>query len=315
MSVNEAVNRNSDLSEGKRPIWTLIVLWTFVILPFLAVIAAVPLSWGGGLNWTQVLIGGFFYLFTGIGVTVGFHRYFTHGAFKAKRWLRITLAVAGSMAVEGPIIQWVANHRRHHKYSDQEGDPHSPWRFGESAWGLTKGLLYAHVGWMGNRDQTNQVRFAKDLFDDKDINLINKLSLPFMVLSFILPALFGGLITGSWQGALAALLWAGIIRVGLLHHITWSINSVCHVYGERPFKTTKGDKAANFWPLAIFSFGESWHNSHHADPTCARHGVEKGQIDISARAIWLFEQFGWVSDVRWPKKERFEKLRFEPTKK
>src|SRR5438552_2110500 len=179
------------LTEGKQSTGILVALWAFVVIPFLALIAAVPVAWGGWLGWTDVAIAAVCYVTAGLGITVGFHRYLTHGSFKAKRWLRITLAIAGSTAVQGEVIQWVADHRRHHAYSDLEGDPHSPWRFG----------------------------------------------------------------TG-------------------------------------------------FWALAILSFGESWHNLHHADPTCARHGVLRGQIDASARLIWIFEKFGWVRDVRWPRPER-----------
>jgi stearoyl-CoA desaturase (Delta-9 desaturase) len=201
-------------------------------------------------------------------------------------------------------VQWVADHRRHHAYSDLEGDPHSPWRFGETFWGLTKGLFHAHVGWLFSRELSNQARFAPDLVADKDINRVDKLFPLITAASLLTPALAGGLITWSWQGALTAFFWGGLVRVSLLHHITWAINSICHVVGERPFELREGDKAANFWPLALLSFGESWHNLHHADPTCARHGVLKGQLDITARTIWFFEKFGWVRDVRWPKPER-----------
>ena len=292
------------LTEGPQARGVLIALYAFVIVPFLAVLAAVPVAWGGWLSWTDIAIGSVFYVVSGLGITVGFHRYFTHGAFKAKRWLRIALALAGSVAIEGNIIQWVADHRRHHAFSDQDGDPHSPWRFGTGYWALTKGLFFAHMGWMFSRERSNRARFAPDLIADRDIDRIDK-AFPLIVLfSTLGPALAGGLITWSWQGALTAFFWAGIIRIGLLHHITWSINSVCHVYGERPFEVRNGDKASNFWPLAIVSFGESWHNLHHADPTCARHGVLRGQIDISARTIWLLEKAGAAYDVRWPRPER-----------
>jgi stearoyl-CoA desaturase (delta-9 desaturase) len=139
---------------------------------------------------------------------------------------------------------------------------------------------------------------------DKDIQRVDKLFMPLVAISLVAPAAVGGLVTWSWHGALTAFFWAGLVRIGLLHHVTWSINSICHVYGERPFETRDGDRASNFWPLAILSFGESWHNLHHSDPTCARHGVMKGQLDISARTIWIFEKFGWASDVRWPKRDR-----------
>ncbi|HZN78023.1 MAG TPA: fatty acid desaturase [Micromonosporaceae bacterium] len=292
------------LTTGRQPTGILVALWAFVVIPFVALIAAVPVAWGGWLTWTDVAIFSVMYLVAGVGVTVGFHRYLTHGSFKAKRWLRVTLAVAGSFAIEGDVTQWVADHRRHHAYSDAEGDPHSPWRYGSTVWGLTKGLLYAHVGWLFHREMSNRERFAPDLLVDKDIRRVGKLFPLMVVISMLAPTVAGGLITWSWQGALTAFFWAGLVRVSLLHHVTWSINSICHVVGERPFETRDGDKATNFWPLAIISFGESWHNLHHADPTCARHGVLRGQIDPSARTIWLFEKFGWAYDVRWPKPER-----------
>jgi stearoyl-CoA desaturase (delta-9 desaturase) len=293
------------LTEGKQSLSILIALWYFVLVPFLAVLAAIPVAiMGGWLSWTDAAIGLVFYIVSGLGITVGFHRYFTHGSFKAKRWLRVTLAVAGSFAIEGNVIQWVADHRRHHAFSDQEGDPHSPWRFGDSFWGLTKGLFFAHVGWMFSRELGNRARFAPDLLADKDLRRVDKLFPALVAISMLTPAVAGGLITWSWQGALTAFFWASLVRVAVLHHITWSINSVCHVYGERPFEVRQGDKASNFWPLAIVSFGESWHNLHHSDPTCARHGVLPGQVDISARAIWVFEKVGAAYDVRWPKPDR-----------
>jgi stearoyl-CoA desaturase (delta-9 desaturase) len=292
------------LTEGKQSTGILIALWAFVVIPFLALIAAVPVAWGGWLGWSDVVIAIVMYTVSGMGITIGFHRYLTHGSFKAKRWVRVMLAVAGSLAVQGEVIQWVADHRRHHAYSDVEGDPHSPWRFGATFQGLTKGLLHAHVGWLFSRELSNRDRFAPDLVADPDIKRVDRYFPWLTATSLLAPALAGGLVTWSWQGALTAFFWAGLVRVSFLHHITWSINSICHVVGERPFELREGDKAANFWPLAILSFGESWHNLHHADPTCARHGVLRGQLDISARTIWFFEKFGWVRDVRWPKPER-----------
>jgi stearoyl-CoA desaturase (Delta-9 desaturase) len=292
------------LTEGKQPIGVLIALWTFVVIPFVALIAAVPVAWGGWLSWVDVGIALFFYYLSGMGVTIGFHRYLTHGSFKAKRPLRVALTIAGSLAVQGNVVQWVADHRRHHAFSDIEGDPHSPWRYGESVRGLIKGLFHAHMGWMFHRELSNRARFAPDLLADKAVARVDKLFPLWVAISMLAPAAIGGLITWSWAGALTAFFWGSLVRVSLLHHVTWSINSVCHVFGERPFFAREGDKATNFWPLAIISFGESWHNLHHADPTCARHGALRGQIDATARAIWVFEKLGWVYDVRWPKPDR-----------
>jgi stearoyl-CoA desaturase (delta-9 desaturase) len=282
-----------------------ITMWVFVILPFIALIAAVPLAWGSGMTIVDLTTAIVVYLVAGFGVTAGFHRYLTHGSFKTRRWLRVTLAVAGSLAVQGSPTQWVANHRRHHAFSDRIGDPHSPWRYGTTVLALLKGLGYAHVGWMLRRELSNRSRFAPDLVADRDMRVVGRLFGPLVVVSLAGPAVVGGLVTGTWSGALTAFFWAGLVRMAMLHHVTWAVNSVCHVFGKRPFASK--DKATNFWPLAIMSFGESWHNSHHADPTGARHGVLRGQIDPSARLIWFFEKLGWAYDVRWPNPERMSK--------
>jgi stearoyl-CoA desaturase (delta-9 desaturase) len=273
-------------------------MYAFVVVPFLAVAAAVPVVWGWGLTWVDVALAAVFYVVTVLGVTVGFHRHFTHGSFKAVRPLRIALALAGSMAIQGPVVQWVADHRRHHAFSDRAGDPHSPWRFGTDTRALLKGMGHAHVGWLFERKKTNTARYAPDLLKDQALSTTSRLFVVWAAISVLLPALLGGLITMSWQGAVTAFFWAGLVRIGLSHHVTWSINSLCHTIGNRPFSSR--DRSTNFWPLAILSMGESWHNLHHADPTCARHGVLRGQIDISARLIWIFEKLGWARDVKWP---------------
>jgi stearoyl-CoA desaturase (delta-9 desaturase) len=239
-----------------------------------------------------------FYFLTLLGVTVGYHRHFTHGSFKANKPLRVALAAVGGMAVQGPVVQWVADHRRHHAFADREGDPHSPWRYGSGTRNLVKGMWHAHLGWLFDRRQTNAERYAPDLLKDTGLRRTSRLFIVWAFLSLALPAVIGGLVTASWTGAWTAFFWAGLVRVALLHHVTWSINSVCHVVGDRPFVSR--DRATNFWPLAILSAGESWHNLHHADPTCARHGVLRGQIDISARVIWVFEKLGWAHGVKWP---------------
>ena len=278
-------------------------VFVFVLVPLLALVAAVPFAWGWGLSLLDVGIGAAFYLVSGLGITVGFHRHFTHGSFKANRPLRIALAVAGSLAIEGSVIKWVADHRRHHKYADAEGDPHSPWRFGDDWRSVAKGLYYAHMAWMFlSEEKTSPKRFAPDLLKDKDIVRVDRLFIPLVLFSLLAPAAIGGLVTMSWWGAFTAFFWAGLVRVALLHHVTWSINSICHTIGEENFEVR--DRSRNVWWLAIPSFGESWHNLHHADPTCARHGVLKGQVDISARIIWAFEKLGWATKVRWPNAER-----------
>jgi stearoyl-CoA desaturase (Delta-9 desaturase) len=294
------------LTTGDRPRSAQMLVYLFLLVPMAALIAAIPAAWGWGLGPVDIALAASFWVISGLGVTVGFHRFFTHSAFKANRAVKIALAIAGMLSVQGPVITWVADHRRHHAFSDREGDPHSPWLFGTSAAALAKGFWHSHMGWMFERDMTNEDRFAPDLLKDRDVMRLNQLFAVWTAASFLLPAVLGGLITWSWWGAFTAFFWAGLVRVSFLHHITWSVNSICHMIGERPFKSR--DRAANFWPLAILSFGESWHNSHHADPTCARHGVLRGQLDISARVIWALEKLGWAWKVRWPNEKRLARI-------
>jgi stearoyl-CoA desaturase (Delta-9 desaturase) len=291
---------------GRRGLGQHIGVYVFVTVPLVALIAAVPFAWGWGLGWSDVVLATVFYMVSGLGVTVGYHRHFTHGSFKANRPLRIALAIAGSLAMQGPVIKWVADHRRHHAFSDKEGDPHSPWLYGTNARAVARGFWHSHMGWLFERDCTNEERFTPDLLVDQDIRRIDRLFWLWSTLTLVVPALLGGLLTWSWWGALTALFWAGLVRVALLHHVTWSINSICHMIGDQPFVAR--DRSRNVWPLAVLSFGESWHNLHHADPTCARHGVRRGQVDISARVIWALEKLGWARDVRWPTARRLAKL-------
>jgi stearoyl-CoA desaturase (Delta-9 desaturase) len=282
------------------------VVRLLVFVPLAALLAAVPLAWGWGLSWVDIGLAALFYFVTCVGVTLGFHRYFTHRAFKADRPMRVALAIVGSMAFQGPIITWVADHRRHHAFTDKEGDPHSPWLFGTSPAAVVKGFWHSHFGWMLEHEVTNPARFAPDLLADPDIKRINRQFPLWSTLSLLAPAVLGGLLTWSWWGAVTALFWAGLVRIGVLHHVTWSVNSICHMIGTRPW--TVRDRSTNFWPLAIATMGESWHNLHHADPTCARHGIGRGQIDVTARVIWIFEKLGWVREVRWPTPRRLARL-------
>jgi len=294
------------LVEGRKSVLEQSLVIAFMIIPVVALVAAVALTWGWGITLLDVVIATIAYFGTGLGVTVGFHRHFTHKSFKATRPLKVALAVTGSLAFQGSIVSWVADHRRHHAFSDKEGDPHSPWLFGTGPLAIARGFWHAHMGWLFDRDKTNARRFAPDLLADRDVAAVDRQFVLLTVVSLGVPALLGGLLSWSWWGALTAFLWGGLVRVGLLHHVTWSINSICHMAGRRPFGTR--DRSANVWWLAVLSFGESWHNLHHADPTCARHGVKRGQIDMSARLIWLFEKFGWVHSVRWPTPQRLERL-------
>jgi stearoyl-CoA desaturase (Delta-9 desaturase) len=288
-----------------------VILAVFIGVPFVALLAAMPVAGVlGWISWLDVGLAAGMYVISGHGVTVGYHRYFTHGSFKANRPLRVALALAGSLAVEGDVNTWVADHRRHHRFSDREGDPHSPWRYGQSVPALVKGLVHAHVGWMFDPERTDKPRYIPDLLRDRDMVRISRAFPALIAVSLLLPPLIAGLATWSWSGAATAFFWASLVRVGLLHHVTWSINSICHAIGQRPF--TSRDHAGNVRWLAVLSMGESWHNLHHADPTCARHGVLRGQLDSSARLIRWLEQVGWVSAVRWPTPRRLAHRRADP---
>lgn len=286
------------------------VVYLFVIGPVVALIAAIVLAiLGNGITWLDFGLAAFMYIVSVHGTTIGFHRYFTHKSFKANRPLKIALAVTGSLAVEGSVTEWVAQHRKHHQFADAEGDPHSPWRFGTSPMAVLKGLWWAQCGWLFDRRVADIVpKYAPDLQADKDIQKVTKHFGWIIAFSIAFPPLFAFAVTGgNWMAGLTALLWASFVRMLLVHHVTWSTNSICHMFGDRPFKSR--DKATNFWPLALLTMGEAWHNLHHADPTSARMGVDRFQIDSSARLIWVFEKFGWATDVRWPSKARLDSKR------
>ena len=277
---------------------------TIVAVPFAGLGVAVWLAWGRGLNLADVLMAVVFYVITGLGVTIGFHRLLTHRSFTAVPALRVALAVAGSMSFEGEVIGWVAIHRRHHAFTDRPGDPHSPYRYGTSLAAQLRGLAHAHMGWLLRDDPTSPERYAPDMTADPAMRAVSASFPALCALSLALPFGAGWLIGGTWRTALLGLLWAGLVRVTVLQHVTWSVNSLCHVFGSRPFATRRHDRATNLWPLALVSFGESWHNMHHSDPACARHGAEPGQIDISAAVIRVFERLGWATGVRWPVPDR-----------
>ena len=216
------------------------------------------------------------------------------------------------MSFQGGVIGWVAIHRRHHAFADRPGDPHSPYRYGTSLAGQLRGLAHAHTGWLLRDDPTPPERYAPDMTADPAMRAVSAAFPALCALSLALPFGAGWLIGGTWRAALAALLWAGLARVTVLQHVTWSVNSLCHVFGSRPFATRRYDRATNLWPLALVSFGESWHNMHHSDPACARHGAEPGQIDISAAVIRVFERLGWATGVHWPVPARLTARRRNP---
>ena len=286
--------------DAKPPtIWPQRLVTALILLSPIVALGVVASGWlSGSFAWRNIIVAGVFYVVVGHAVTIGFHRLFTHKSFEANRPLKVTLAILGSMAMQGSLIGWVAAHRRHHMFTERDGDPHSPSRPASQPFGRLRGLSHAHVGWLFDRSSTTREKYAPDLLADRDIVLIDRLFLPLSILTFTLPFGIGYALTGSFTGGLAMFLWAGLLRVGLLHHVGWSTNSVCHMFGTRPFKTQ--DSSTNFAPLAVLSMGEAWHNAHHAFPAMARHGVDRHQLDTSAMMIRVFERLGWATHVRWP---------------
>jgi stearoyl-CoA desaturase (Delta-9 desaturase) len=279
--------------------WQRIAMVIATVLPLVGLGVAIVGLWGWGVGTVDLVLLAGFYFFTGLGVTVGFHRLFTHQSFKAPKAVRALLAVAGSMAIQGAVIDWVATHRRHHAYSDRRGDPHSPHVDAEGGTvGLLRGLWYAHVGWMFAPEVTIQRAWAPDLLRDPAVARVSR-AFPWMILaSFAAPTVLGGLITMSFTGALTGLLWGGLVRVFLLHHVTWSINSICHVFGTRPFESH--DEARNNPVMALLGFGEGWHNAHHAFPASARHGLRWWEFDQSWIVIRLLSLLGLARDIKLP---------------
>jgi stearoyl-CoA desaturase (delta-9 desaturase) len=269
----------------------------FMIIPVVALVAAVMLTWGWGITLLDVVIATIAYFGTGLGVTVGFHRHFTHKSFKATRPMKVALAITGSLAFQGSIVSWVADHRRHHAFSDKEGDPHSPHvDHGVGFKGALKGLLHAHVGWLFIHTQRGlKTRYAPDLLADKVVKKINDTFIVWAFAGLILPFILGWLIGGTVTDALTGLLWGGAVRMLVMHHATYSINSLCHFFGRQRFST--GDESRNLLWLSFFTFGEAWHNNHHAFPTSARHGLKAWQFDPSSWVIWGLEKCGLAWDV------------------
>ncbi len=264
-----------------------------VVLPFVAVLAAIVVLWDRGVGWTDLVILAGMYAITAIGITVGYHRMLTHRAFATYKPLEYAFAAAGSMAVQGPVIDWVADHRKHHAHTDEEGDPHSP-HVGHGS-GLA-GLWHAHVGWLFETNgQADRRRYAADLMDDPGMRVLNR-RFPLLVgLSLLLPFAAGLLLTGSLLGGFTAMLWGGLVRIFFVHHITWSINSICHFHGSRRFATD--DQSTNVWWLSVLSLGEAWHHNHHAFPRSAVHGLRRWELDPSAAIIGAMQRLGLAWNV------------------
>jgi stearoyl-CoA desaturase (delta-9 desaturase) len=277
---------------------------TVTAVPFIGLGLVVWQTWAEALRWSDFVVFAIMYLASGLGITVGFHRLLTHRSFKTKPWVRATFAALGSVAIEGPVISWVADHRKHHAFSDQEGDPHSPHAGHEGGFrGALRGLAHAHVGWLFIHTQrANKERYAPDLMNDPQVRFVERTFVAWALGGLALSFVLGGLIGGSWHSAWTGLLWGGVIRLLLLHHVTYSINSLCHFFGRRRFDT--GDESRNLAWLAPLSLGEAWHNNHHAFPTSAAHGMRRWELDPSALVIRLLEKTGLAWDVVRVPRER-----------
>jgi len=273
-----------------------------VILPFAGLIVAVVLLWGGAFNWLYLGLFAGMTLLTALGITIGYHRYFTHRSFKAPRPVVAVLAIMGSMAVEGPILQWVAVHRRHHQHSDDHEDPHSPHAHGGGFVGTIRGLWHAHVGWMFLPHGGGLARYVQDLRKDPLIRRMSRLFPLWVLIGLLIPATLGGLLTMSWMGVLLGFMWGGLVRVFFVHHVTWSINSVCHIWGYRSFRSH--DESRNNVLFGVLGFGEGWHNNHHAFPTSARHGLRWWELDVSYLVIRGMALVGLAYDVKVPSSDR-----------
>ena len=287
-------------TDGRISLTVRLVNLAAIVIPFLALISTPFFVWGWGFNWVDLGLLLAMYLITVLGITVGFHRLFTHRSFETNSVVKFVLAVLGSMAVQGPLLKWVAIHRRHHQHSDKLADPHSPSRHGQGALGVLRGVWHAHIGWMFLPDPEKLSSYVKDLRKDRAVRLASAWFPVWVALGLLIPAALGGVLTGSWAGAATGLVWGGLVRVFLVHHVTWSINSACHLWGRRPFQSD--DESRNNFVFGYLALGEGWHNTHHAFPTSARHGLRWWQFDLSYWVIRVLAVLGLAWEVRVPTK-------------
>ena len=291
----------TEATAERAPLGVRIATMAAVTLPLLGVIAAPFFVWGWGFGWVDLglLLG--MYALSALGITVGFHRLFVHRSFEAYMWVKFIIAVLGSMAVQGALITWVAHHRRHHQHSDTMEDPHSPHNHGGGVLGMIQGFWHAHIGWFFMADPPGLEHYVKDLTASPSLRIASALFPLWIVLGLIIPAVLGGVISGTWAGVWTGLIWGGFVRVFLVHHVTWSINSSCHLWGLRPYRSD--DESRNNLVFGILGMGEGWHNTHHAFPTSARHGLRWWEVDASYYVIRTMNLLGLAWNLKIPSKE------------
>jgi len=284
-----------------------------IVIPFLGLVAIPFFLWGWGFSWPDLSLLLGMYVLTALGITIGFHRLFTHHSFETYSWVKFLLAVFGSMAVQGSLLKWVARHRQHHQHSDRPEDLHSPHHHGRGFLGLLRGFWHAHLGWMFQPDPPNLSHYVKDLRQSTLLRAISALFPLWVAVGLLIPAVLGGLLTGTWLGVLFGLVWGGLARIFLVHHVTWSVNSVCHLWGRRPYRST--DHSRNNFLFGVMALGEGWHNNHHAFPTSARHGLRWWQIDLSYYVIRALALLDLAWKVKLPSAEAQAHARTgEPTR-
>jgi stearoyl-CoA desaturase (Delta-9 desaturase) len=288
-----------------------VVTLVAVVVPPLGLLWAMSLLWGGAFRWVDLALLAGLYVLCAFGTTVGFHRLFTHRGFEAAAPVKAVLGVLGCMTVQGPITQWVTDHRKHHALSDKPGDPHSPHvGHGDGLGGAVRGFVHAHVGWLFSNLGMEQGReWGKDLYDDRLVRTIDRAYLLWVALSLGIPFAVGYAAGGTWQAGLQGLVWGGLVRIFLYQHATFSVNSVCHMFGRKDYRSR--DEARNNWLVALLVFGEGWHNNHHAFPASARHGLDRFQLDPSWWLIRGLERLGLVWDVRVPDDRQRERRRLQ----
>jgi stearoyl-CoA desaturase (delta-9 desaturase) len=286
-----------------------VVTLVAVVVPPLGLVLAMGLLWGIGFHWIDLLLFAGMYVLCAFGTTIGFHRFFTHRGFEAGAPVKALLAILGCMTMQGPVTQWVTDHRKHHALSDQPGDPHSPHvGYGEGAWGALRGFVHAHVGWMFSNLGMEQGRdYGRDLYEDRLVRAIDRMYLLWVVLTLGIPFAIGYAVGGTWQAGVEGLLWGGLIRIAAYQHATFSVNSICHMFGRQDYRSR--DEARNNWLVALLVFGEGWHNNHHAFPVSARHGLHRWQLDVSWWVIRGLEKLGLVWNVRVPDAAQLERRR------